>query len=211
MDIRLTPLPTQYSNQETMAAIEYLKQNMSTVLMPFDFLSQTINKGTTVPPSPWINTWSLQSYFLQPVIEDTGSNIVPVKVIVGAYSFLPIINLSNDSEFKFLLATRVSNTDEWITNGNREWWTGGVYPTPSDDHELYKVYENDEGTEKYLVVYPNQKNMFVRLYYSNSKLLYMFTSIMEPELPYTNMSAKDYVSETTIDLFQDPRRLIYSL
>lgn len=211
MDLRLTPLPTAYTNEQTMAAAAFLQKNLTTVIMPYDFLSQTINVGTNVPPSPWLNNWNINTYALFPVGTDTGLNILPVKVVIGAYSFLPVVNLSKESEFKFLIARRVSSEDEWMYNSNREWYTGGIYSKPSDDDNLFDIFDNDEGTEKYLVIYPNQSNMFVRLYFGNSKLKYLFTSLQEPESPATNMSVQDYISNETIALFDDSARLIYSL
>lgn len=208
MDINLLPKPKPYSNEELRMATSFLSQNLSTVVVPYDFMSQLLS--ITVPNSPWSTDLQAGSYTFRYNGVDVGeANAILMKV--GVYKFLPIYELRHESDFKFVIGTRDSVDDEWSMISHFRWLYVGDGFRPANAGIDYSIETSDDGLKRLLTLLPADFIFTVYIYYKEGVVYIGLQDIEETE-GKVNLSLSAYFQRMTIafgDEFQ--RRLLYSL
>lgn len=190
MDINLFPKPKPYSDMELLNAENYLKENLSTVTMPYDFLVQLMNPAFVIP-SPWAAPVQIGNYTLSYHGIDNAGKAEAVQVLVGTYKFLPMVTISQDSEFKFLIGKRNDAQGVWEMIPQRAWIYVGYSFTPPNVDQRYKIITSEDELEMYISFFP-QLNLSVSIYYQNGVLYFGLKDIAENN-DKTDMSVASYL------------------
>jgi hypothetical protein len=209
MDINLFPKPKTYSDEQVRQAESFLKQNLSTVYVPPDFVEKVA--AISVPASPWTESVKADHYTLKYNGIDVGA-VNAVLMSVGQYQFLPVTLFGGDenSVQKFLIANRNSVDEAWVSVTNMSWIYKGNTLRPVNCTIDYELSTSENQLQRYLNVLPGV-TMTLSVYYKKGRLIWAFRDIQETGTKVDLLVPSYLDNMTTLLTTEYPQRLLYSL